>query len=116
MSHQSTRSVVVAHNPELEALTARLGLIKPSYSRRETAAILGVSESGIDRLLRAGRLPSFQVGERIIILRNDIAAFLHERQRGQPSVPEPPPPQEERPSRRHVGRPRKVRKDAGRGA
>jgi hypothetical protein len=92
---------------ELEALILRLGLVKPSYSRLETAAILGVSESGIDRLLHARTLASFQIGERITILRGDIVRFMFERERGYAHrrlLPEPKP-QIEKP--RRPGRPRK---------
>jgi excisionase family DNA binding protein len=92
---------------ELEALILRLGLVKPSYSRLEAAAILGVSESGIDRLLHAGTLASFAIGERVTIVRNDLAKFMFERERGYTHrrlLPEPKP-QTEKP--RRPGRPRK---------
>jgi hypothetical protein len=113
MPHQSAHTTVA--NDELEALAARLGLVKPSYSRLETAAILGISESGVDRLLKSEKLPSFAVGERIIVARRDLLAFMYERQRGSPPPSLPKPEPKAKQPRRRGGRPRKARVGRKRG-
>src|SRR5215831_17773231 len=102
MTAHPARSLVVGLDTSaLEALIQRLGLIKPSYSRRQVGEILNISESGVDRLLQSGRLPSFQVGGRVIVARNDLAQFMSEGERGCPPPPEPEPkPQPRRRSRR----------------
>jgi excisionase family DNA binding protein len=110
MSRQPALSIDT-HDAELAVLVERFELAKRSYSRREVAQILGVSESGVDRLLKSKKLASFRVGERVIVARRDLAEFLYEGQRGSPRPPllksEPKPK-----SQRQLGRPckRKARK------
>jgi transcriptional regulator with XRE-family HTH domain len=97
---------------QLQALFERFELRKRSFSRSELAEILNVSESSVDRLLRSRQIPSFQTSNRAIaVTRTDIARYLQSRERVESAPPEPP--QEQAPQRR-PGRPRQVRKDAGR--
>ena len=47
-----------------------------AYSVGEVARLVGVSRSKIYELLRAGRLPSLRIGDRRLVRRSAIEAFL----------------------------------------
>jgi hypothetical protein len=67
---------------DIAALIERLELHEPAYSRLEAAKIVGVSESGIDRLIASGALPAFSPSKRVVtISRRDLARFMWARER-----------------------------------
>jgi excisionase family DNA binding protein len=80
------------NSTDLAALIERLELREPAYSRLEAAKIIGVSESGIDRLIANGELPAFSPSKRVVtITRQDLARFMWARERSrQPDRPKPP--------------------------
>lgn len=58
--------------PEHSALTQE----RLVYSASQLPAIMGLSLSTIERLLRSGELPARKAGTRTIILREDVEAWL----------------------------------------
>jgi hypothetical protein len=70
---------------DIAAIIERLELRERAYSRLEAADIIGVSESGIDRLIGCGALPAFAPSKRkVTIARSDLARFMWERERRTP--------------------------------
>jgi excisionase family DNA binding protein len=60
-------------------------LSAPLMRKRTAAALLGVSPTTIDRLVRAGQLPAVRVGGSVRFVLSDVEAFV-ERQKGQVNV------------------------------
>lgn len=49
---------------------------RATCSDREAADYLGISRTGLWRLLKAGRLPCVRIGGRTLFRRSDLDAFL----------------------------------------
>jgi excisionase family DNA binding protein len=84
-----------------------LNLGPRAIPRLEAAAILGISDSQIDRLIETGLLPAFDVGVHgVRIFSRDLARYLFER-RKPTRLPQPSESEEQAPAPRQRGRPRK---------
>jgi excisionase family DNA binding protein len=53
--------------------------LEPLLSVKELAAYLGISESGVYRLLKAGDLAAVKVGGRTLFERQDVRDFIEAR-------------------------------------
>ena len=53
-----------------------------AFSRGETAAILGISRSYVDLLVREGRLRVSRVGARVLVPRSEVLRLAGENQKG----------------------------------
>jgi excisionase family DNA binding protein len=63
--------------------------LEPLLSVDDVVRLLGVSESGIYRLVRAGDLPRVKVGNRTLFEPAAIRAFIAERREASPPSPDP---------------------------
>jgi hypothetical protein len=90
-------------------ITRQFDLKQRTYSRHDLKEILDLSESGVDRLLADGGLPSFRVGERgVKVTRVALVDYLLRTGRHTPKPPVPAPATSStKPLRRKGGRPRK---------
>lgn len=57
-------------------MSACVDLKAPLMRRRTAAALLSVSTTTIDRLVRAGKLPAVRVGGSIRFVLSDVEAFV----------------------------------------
>jgi len=45
-------------------------------TRLEAAAMLGVSDETVDRLIRRGELSAYRIGRRVLVKRESVSAYL----------------------------------------
>jgi excisionase family DNA binding protein len=61
-------------------------LANPLMRRRVAAALMGVSVSTVDRLVRAGELPAMRVGGSVRFALCDLEAYIQESESGSKAV------------------------------
>ncbi len=64
------------NKPALSTLVSRLGLDREAYKIKEAAAIAGVSDSSIRRLVNRGELRAIRKLRHILIPRAELERFL----------------------------------------
>lgn len=65
----------------------RFAIEKAALSDREAAQYLGISRTGLWRLLKSGALPPCRIGGRTLVRRTDLDALLDRSVRRAPSSP-----------------------------
>lgn len=76
--------------PESNSITIR-PLLEPLLSIEAASELLGISQSGVYRLLRGGELPCVKVGGRTLIEPGAIREFIVARRRGASEAPQQAP-------------------------
>ncbi|OOQ57123.1 helix-turn-helix domain-containing protein [Mucilaginibacter pedocola] len=64
---------------ELSALKPTAREDRPAANKKEAAAALRVSLSTLERLIKSGEVPIFNIGKKVFIKNADIEAYLNKK-------------------------------------